>query len=329
MSTGYAASPIFRKKARAESFIQTLLPYVAPTGDIQGLTEVRFGPLEGKEIPLNLDPTAIFRQIAFRFQLKNEYAGPALTGVLTWSGTAVGSILYTGVGTAFLSQLLPGRYVWYVDNTNTLRYVRVQQVLSDTQFIGADPIQAAATAQAFGLMQGRNIPTDWSTGQEEDWTASTYQNTGTVSVATGSNALTGVGTLFLSELVVGDKIKLYANDGRELYLIVASIASNTSATLRGYPAASATGKAYTRFYTTYADLAFQVSDAEGTSFGKPSVVQAVQGAFGSFDLQFALDGIAHRPYFLGRSGAILLKIQNLVNDARLVHGHVVGVRVLT
>jgi hypothetical protein len=328
MSTGLNPESLARPRARTESYLQSLVPYpISPLGP-QNPVDLRFNPRESKDVVLNLDPTAIFRQVYYRFQLKNEYAGPALTGVLTWGAEAIGTLLYTGVGTAFLGQLAPGYTIWYVAG-NVLRYATVDKVLTNTTFLAVQPIEAAATAEPFGKMLGRNIPAASGAAQKLDWIADTIVNTGTVSLTTVSSTMTGVGTLFTTQLVVGDKIQVFGDDGREQYLIVDSITNNTTATIKGFPSAAITAKAFSRFYTRYSDLEFQVYNSAGLSFGKPVIVQASQGAFGSVDLFQGKDGLIHRPYFLGRSEAIILKITNRSYDARLVHGHVGGVRVLT
>lgn len=68
--------------------------------------------------------------------------------------------------------------------------------------------------------------------------------TGTVTMANSSTAVTGSGTLFTSELVVGQYIKCDADSGLNMWGRVASIASDTSLTLGwGYQGASHSGVA--------------------------------------------------------------------------------------
>lgn len=329
MSTGYSTAATSRVRPRAESYLQSLIPWpITPEGP-QDPVDIRIAGGATVEVPINFNAVGTYRQTALRFMVKNEYAGPALTGVLTWTGAAIGSFAYAGVGTRFLSELRVGDYAWFVGDDNEVYEVYVSKVVSDTQFLSTSPVRAAATAQDFGVMLGRNIPTDWSTGQEDDWTAGTVQNTGTVTLTAGANTLAGVGTLFLTELVVGDRIEVTANSGVKMYVLVDTITNDTTATIKGFAPLTATAKSYTRFYTRFSDIAYQLGDSSGRSFGQEIIVQAQQGAFGSMDLYKAIDGIMHQPYFLGRREALVLRIRNRAPDARRVHAHVYTVRVLT
>lgn len=324
---GYSLKPSSRSAARAECFIQSIIPWPLGPEDPQDLVDVRLGPNETREFNLNFDPTAVFEQVFFRFQVKNEYASPDLTGVLSFAATD--TKVYTGVGTAFLAELLPGDVVGYVNDSDEFVEVTVRAVTADDTFIGSKRITVAATDKTFVKMIPRNIPADWSTGLRGDWAAGTITNAGTITVNPANNTLVGVGTLFTTQLVVGDKIQVYANDGTQMHLIIESIADDTNATLRGFPPLAATAKAYSRFYTRYSDLEFQIFDSAGRSFGPPINLEANQGAFGSADLLHGMDAILHREYWLGRREAIILKVKNRASDARRVHGHVYTVRVLT
>lgn len=328
--TGYSTQSSARTNMRAESFLQSLVPYpVSPLGP-QDPVDVRIPGNGTVDIPMMLSGVGTYRQVVARFMLKNEYAGPLLTGSLSWNAAAIGGIMYTGVGTAFTSELRAGDVVYYTAGlvTPVAVEVTVAEVVSDTQFKGQQTVSAATTS-TFGKMLGRNIPTDWSTGLELDWTAGTWMNRGTVTLSNASTALTGVGTAFLTELVVGDRIQLFSDTGVLFTVVVAAITNNTAAVIRGFSPFTATGKAYTRFYTRFSDISFSLSNATGTVFSKDVRVQAVQGAFASVDLAEALDGIMHQPYFLGRNEAIMIRLHNHAPDARRVHGHVYTVRVLT
>lgn len=68
-----------------------------------------------------------------------------------------------------------------------------------------------------------------------------YSGTGTVTCTLISTALTGVGTIFLSELTAGDSV--YDGSGT-LVGIIASISTDTSATLLANAAVAITGAAY-------------------------------------------------------------------------------------
>ncbi len=327
MSTGkgYKASPVFRATARTESYLQSLVPFpISPLGP-QDPVDVRFAPRESKDIVLNLDPMAMFMQVYFRFQVKNEYAGTTETGTISRSA---GSTRFTGAGTSFISRLVVGDVLWYVNAAHTVVYNTVTKILTATTLTVSGPNTTAATASAFGVMRGRNIPTDAGVSQRDDWTAGTIFNTGTLSIGTASSAVVGVGTLFTSQLVAGDKIQVFGNAGREQYFIIDTITDDTHATIRGYAAETVTAKPYTRFYTRYSDFVFNIYTAAGVWLGETNVA-ANQGAFGSVNLATGQDGIIHRNYLYGRSDAIILTIRNTQNDARRLHGHVGGVRVLT
>jgi hypothetical protein len=333
-ASGYSLDSAARAVARAESFALSLVPWPRMPKDPADLVDVRLRPGETREFNLNFDPTAVFMQVAYRFQIKNEYAGPQLTGVLDFDGLDTANPIFTGIGTLFTTELSIGDTIWYVSSNGSgidiVSYVTVKKILSDTAFMGdAVKINGTGYTSVYGKMLGRNIPTDWATGQQEDWTAGTVLNTGVVGIGFNADNLVGTGTLFNSELVVGDKIQLFDDNGDLQHYIIASIASDTSAFIHGLTTASATDKAYTRFYTRYSDIEYQIFDSTGKSFGSKLNVQANQGAFGSIDLLKAIDGILHRPYWLGRREAIILRMKNLTNDARRVHGHVYTVRVLT
>ena len=79
-----------------------------------------------------------------------------------------------------------------------------------------------------------------------------FDGTGTITVGTGANTVTGLSTKFNSELIIGQK--LFASDGTELGT-VATIVSDTSATLEANGAAAVTGDTYkVRFETTTYDI---------------------------------------------------------------------------
>ena len=77
-----------------------------------------------------------------------------------------------------------------------------------------------------------------------NWSASAWPNTGrtgTITTSTGSVTVTGTGTLFLTELSVGNIIK---NTSNVVIGTIAAINSNTSLTLTGNAASNNTGIAY-------------------------------------------------------------------------------------
>lgn len=325
MSTGLTVGSVVRSKPRAESYLQSIVPYpITPIGP-QDPTDLRFSPLETRDVIINLDPTAIFRQVYYRFQLENEYAGPALAGSLS---RASGTPTVTGAGTSFRNDFLIGDIVWYVTSSNKVAYTTVKAIVSETTMTVADSQGLAAASSSYGKALARNIPAAYGGDWGGDWIADMVQTAGTISATTVSSNLVGVGTAFLTQLVPGEKIRVPADDGSIQYLIVNTITSNIAATVRGFPAVAITGKAYVTFYTRYSDLTFNIFTAAGLWLGQTNV-QANQGAFGSVDLLHGLDGVAHTPYFYGRSDAIVLRIQNTQNDARRVHGHVGAVRILT
>jgi hypothetical protein len=121
---------------------------------------------------------------------------------------------------------------------------------TDTFKISIQPRQFIVFVLAFGLMtlssiaiNGQTI-TSRQTGnwdQVDTWTA--ISRTGTISSSTGSAVVTGTGTLFLTELSVGDRI--LRSDGTTSIGIIASISSNTSLTLTANASNNNSNIAYT------------------------------------------------------------------------------------
>lgn len=98
--------------------------------------------------------------------------------------------------------------------------------------------------------------------------------TGTIATTTSNAVVTGTGTKFLSELQIGDYIKV--SDTNE-YLKVLSIASDTSFTATATPANIASGKIGSKMLCeiqTVADVSFDLEfngDIQGL-LGRPVVV---------------------------------------------------------
>jgi RNase P/RNase MRP subunit p29 len=327
---GYSVRPENRPTGKAWNYFYSLIPRVN-SGDAQddNRVEFRLGPLEARDIPVNLDQDSQFFHHFIRFEVANEYALiPGLTGDVY---AAVGNIL-NGVGTLFRAELRPGDVVWISTDT-TVFYFTVASIISDTalrtgEFIGI-ALSSIAEPFPFGKMQSRNTPMVPWPGID----VHRYRATGVISITATTNVLTGVGTLFTTELVIGDKIRVIDNSNVEQFFIIGTIVDNTNATLLAPAPNTVTSRAYLKFYTDYTDIEFQIYASGGGGqrlLGQGRVLsnQGVNGA-GNPEIVPGGGGFAaiRRPYLYGKAGAVTVRVKNLVNDARRVHAHLFGVRI--
>lgn len=326
-------SQVVRNRVRTESYLQSLIPYpIDPIGS-QNPIEFRLAPGEIRQVPVNFDAIGQFMMFYIHFQIANEYAGPQQAGTLA---IAAKSNTFTGSGTHFTSVLQNGDVIWYINNSNQLSYAIVSQVVSDTVIKTSSAIPIAATSSLYGPMLSRNIPTTFGDDYGSDWAAETIMNTGTISLSISSSTMTGVGTKFLTQLVPGDKIEVFGNSGQIQYVIVNAITSDTSATIRGFAPLVSTSKPYTRFYTRYSDLEFNIFTAAGVWLGQ-SNVSYNQGAFGGATAIFqhkdmmhrVPEGLIRRTYLYDPSGGLNVQMRNTQADARRVHAHLIGLRIMS
>lgn len=149
-----------------------------------------------------------------------------LTGTVT---TTVASTTVSGSGTLFTSQLKAGSLLF--DNTGAF-IGAVASVTSDT----------AATLKANGLVAITGA-TAFATGQRffDNGAPGTGIFAGTGTATTSGTALTGSGTRFASELTVGDRVFTPAG---AFVGTIASIASDTSATLSATATNALTAQAF-------------------------------------------------------------------------------------
>lgn len=88
--------------------------------------------------------------------------------------------------------------------------------------------------------------------------------TGTIATTASSTTLTGTGTSFTTELVVGDVIKL---SGISSTFVVQAIASNTSLTVTSAPSSSTTGNTFAKYASQYGTLCLSMTDPTGDHKG--------------------------------------------------------------
>jgi len=178
-------------------------------------------------------------------------AQTALTGTVT---TSAASTAVTGSGTLFTSQLKAGSLLF----SSTGAFIgAVASVASDT----------SATLKANGLVA--QTAAAFATGQRffDNGAPGTgiFAGTGTLTVTTAGTAVTGQSSRFASELRIGDKLFDAAGN---LIGTIASIASDTSATLTANSAVNVTTGAYeVNQYTTGNPIYTQYSlntDANGS-----------------------------------------------------------------
>lgn len=329
---GYQIRPENRPSAKAFTYFYSLLPRVN-SGDpyLFDPIEFRLRPFEFREFPVNFDADSQFFKWFIRFEVANEYALPAFTGGVY---AAEGNTLL-GVGTIFTSELRVGDVIWIDDDPN-MRFFTVAKIISDTELQTAEFISPAISTISepldFGKMQSRNTPiVPWP-----DMQIHNYMLTGTISYLGAFGPplpLVGVGTKFLTELVVGDKIRLIDDASTEQFFIVSAITDDLNATVHGTSGAAATKVAMSKFYTDYTDIEFEIfaSGGGGQRFLGKSRVLGNQGTNGGGNPEIipgygALAAI-RRPYLYGKSGAATVRIRNLVNDARRIHAHLFGMRI--
>lgn len=331
---GYSVRPENRPTGKAWNYFYSLIPRVnSGNAQDENRTEFRLGPLEARDIPVIIDQDSQFLHLFLRFEVANEYAiVPGLTGEIFGAGN-----LITGVGTLFLSELRSGDVIWVDVGGGPIRYYTVSQILSDTSFRTGEDISPEfgniGETSPFGKMQSRNTPAIYWPGRE----AHNYTLTGRISFAGGfvsPVAISGLGTFFLSELVLGDKIRVMDDAGVEHFLVISSIIDESTATAFGQGGAAAcTNKRASKFYTDYTDIEFEIYASGGGGqrlLGKGRVLsnQGVNGG-GNPEIVPGGGGFAaiRRPYLYGKAGAVTVRVKNLRNDARRVHAHLFGVRI--
>jgi hypothetical protein len=329
---GYSVRPENRPSAKAFTYFYSFLPRIN-VGDPYSFDpiEFRLRPLEARDFPIIFDADSQFFKWFARFEVANEYAG----GVLTGNVYAVAGNTLLGVGTLFRSELRPGD-VLLVDSAGAgvvfLTVMSIQSNISLTvvEFIPF-VIGSIAEPVAFRKMLSRNTPVVNWPGQD----VHNYMLTGTISFGAAATpiSITGVGTLFLTQLLVGDKIRVNDNSGAEQFIVISAIADNTNATGFGLSGAAATAKAFSKFYTDYTDIEFEVyaSGGGGQRFLGRSRVLGNQGVNGGGNPEIVPGSGAvaaiRRPYLYGKAGACTVRVRNLVNDARRIHAHLFGARI--
>lgn len=309
----------------------SLLPRInSGDGNIVDPVEFRLRPLESRDFPVILDADSQYFKWFIRFEVANEYMGGTLTGGIV----RVRSNLIGGIGTLFKTELSPGDVIMIDPGGAPIIFATVAEIILDTVLKTVEDLSAFGSEEepaSYYIMRSRNIPFVPWPGVD----AHNYTLAGTLSyLATASPInITGTGTLFLTELVVGDKIRLMDNDGVEQFLIIASIADDVTAVAFGLAGAAATNVAAAKFYTDYTDIEFSIfaSGGGGQRFLGKSRVLGNQGVNGGGSPEIipgsgAVSAI-RRPYLYGKSGAVTVRVTNLVNDARRVHGHLFGARV--
>jgi hypothetical protein len=158
------------------------------------------------------------------------------------SGTAV-----TGIGTTFLSEIAVGDFISFDDVTSTdIREVTV--VASDLSITVASAFDGTYSGSTLAYRRG---PHFGSIRRVSDYNGTSGVATmysawpkvaggGTVTVGAGSDAVTGTGTIFLSQLEAGDLITIA---GEQIEVLV--VGSDTGLTLASTHTAGATGAAWT------------------------------------------------------------------------------------
>jgi len=339
---GYSIRPENRPNPKTFSYFYSLLPKVN-AGNAQDFdpVEFRLRPLESRDLPVIFDQDSQFFKWFLRFEVANEYAlliNPQ-TNALYPGGVfaTANSNTITGSGTSFLRDFRVNDVIFIHVGGSTVLFFTVAQIVSDTSLktVETTPfaIGSAEEVQDYGLMKSRNTPTHlWP----DDRQLHNYTLTGVLSHgAGGTNAITGVGTLFLTELLAGDKFTITDNAGVKQFYIVEAITSNTAMTILGATdaAAASTSKAASKFYTDYNDIEFTViaSGGGGQRVVGQGRVLANQGTNGGGGWKVNPGGgqvsAIRRPYLYGKAGACTVTVKNLANDARRIHAHLFGARI--
>jgi len=148
----------------------------------------------------------------------------------------------TGTGTSFLTDLQDTDVLFaqYGGGYSTYLIGSISNIVNDTELTLEEPNQYQATGLSF-----------------------TYNRrlTGTISFATGDNIINGVGTAFLSELELLDKI--YLSDGTYIGQVDAKL-SNSQFTIAS-PTTIGAGSA--RFYTNFPEYYIQIKNGQYEAFG--------------------------------------------------------------
>lgn len=239
--------------------------------------------------------------------------------------TTAGSAALTGVGTSFTTQLFIGAIIQLVDNGGIRRAYRISAITSDTVATLSRNADSAATAVAYARLH----PSGQGGGHHN------VTLTGDISYLATAQPIniTGRGTLFTTELVVGDKIRVIDNSGTEVFLVIQTITDDLTAVAFGQSGAAATNLAAAKFYTDYSDISFTII-AEGGG-GQRVVGQgrvlSNQGSNGGGTAEFAPGGPAmsaiRRPYLYAKAGMVMVRVQNLTNDPRRIHASLFGLRI--
>jgi hypothetical protein len=208
----------------------------------------------------------------------------------------------------------------------------VAQIINATHLVTVEALNADIFGEDdtfYGKMLSRNIPYR----RKEDGQIHIQPLTGTVSADPSSGQLHGTGTMFTTELVVGDKIRLVDDTGTERFYIIAVIFDDLTANIQGFVDAVSTLVPLTKFYTDYTDIEFSIfaSGGGGQRFLGGGRVLSNQGTNGGGSPETIPGSGAvaaiRRPYLYGKAGACTVRVHNLVNDARRVHAHLFGVRI--
>lgn len=190
--------------------------------------------------------------------LQLQRFGAALTGTIA---NTAGSNAITGTGTLFTRELAVGSVFTWLDANQVVRSGTVLTITNDTALVMTAVSRNTALSMFLGnttvgvaypvlgnagssvtvpiLMLNVTAPYDFFLG---DVTA-IYPPLGRISVASGSAAVTGVGTSFQTDFVAGSVIGWLDVSGVRRTGVVSSIASQTALTLTAVTYSQASGAA--------------------------------------------------------------------------------------
>jgi len=234
-----------------------------------------------RDIPIILEQDAAYRLLGAKYTPYRAVPGAALTGTISVSagGTAV-----TGVGTAFTTELSVGRNLTWVDDTGAYQSGVVAAIASDL----ALTLETAVLNATTGLVYFASSFKWYDTVPSRKNTA--YADlTGTITIASGGATLAGVGTLFTTELTVGDIIGAVDVSGALHMFQVATITTNILATVT---------ETVTAANEVAAGTVFQLYGNVLPSGGTIQVIPAtgrIVGAGTTFSADFSIGDIIYYP----------------------------------
>ncbi len=194
----------------------------------------------------------------WEIQLQLQRFGAALTGTIA---NTAGSANIVGTGTLFTRELAVGSIITWLDANQVVRSGTVATITTDTALVLTAVTKNTALSMFLGntvtgvaypmlgnagasviipiLMLNVTAPFDFFLGD----VSLIYPPLGRISVASGSAAVTGVGTSFQTDFVAGSVIGWLDVSGVRRTGVVASIASQTALTLTAVTYAQASGAA--------------------------------------------------------------------------------------